>query len=161
MAAKPVIIDATCPGCKKDHAVAVPLDDLNIAMGRVQHDAHTEIPTAQLEGIVERALEKKLPKKEIEAPEVKKPKAEVVAPNFMPRFRCPDGNCEIGNHKNKNYKSKPAKKCTNCDQFAPKTAKKCLWCDKEDFDDLDDDDLEGLGIPLPSIAEHEHSHDQE
>lgn len=149
--------DIDCPHCKGKIDLEIERKPAKVKLV----DSHTEIPSAELESMIDRVLEKRTPKKEIEAPEVKKPKAEVVAPNFMPRFRCPDGNCEIGNHKNKNYKSKPAKKCTNCDQFAPKTAKKCLWCDKEDFDDLDDDDLEGLGIPLPSIAEHEHSHDQE
>jgi hypothetical protein len=46
-------------------------------------------------------------------------------PSFMPGEICLDGSCQLdGVHANKNYSLKPAKKCSNCAQFAPKGTKK-------------------------------------
>lgn len=100
-------------------------------------------------------LEKLLTPKQAAAEE--KPKKEkVIVQSYEPKYHCPDGNCEIGVHKNENYKERPAKKCTTCDQFAPKRAKKCAWCGESDFDELSDDDLDDLKIPKPAHEGHDH-----
>ncbi len=167
MTAKPVIIDATCPGCKKDHAIAVPIDDLNIAMGHVHNDAPTtELDAMKVKSLVAEVIEEhetKKSKKKEEEEQKKPPQVETVYPFWQPGEFCADGSCGAA-HKNKNYREKPAKKCTNCGQYAPKKAAKCAWCKESDkldaedrFEDLDEDDLEDLKFE-PIEAEHPHEH---
>lgn len=141
-----------CPGCKAKIKVEKEPPKHTI------HFANTEIPEAELETKIDKAIEKRLPKKELEEP----PKMEksIEYPSWMPGEYCPDGNCSLGGvHPNKNYKRKAAKKCKNCDQFAPKVAQKCAWCGEGEFADMDDEDLENMGISLPHLEEHDHSHE--
>lgn len=165
MASKPVIIDATCPGCKKDHAVAVPLDDLNIAMGRVQQD---EPKAPNIEELVSKEVERRLPK---EKPEVKEKVIEKVKqPKWLPKKACSNGSC-MNDHTSEDYQEKVTKRCANgsCNQYAPAKAARCLWCDSKDedgkdlpqderFEELDEDEL--AKIPAPKSHAHHHHEDE-
>lgn len=146
-----MIVDATCPGCSKDHQVEVDLASIPKAK-RVQLQ-DIEAVDFGLDSKIEAALKKMQPPKE-EKPVKQLPPLS----SYIPRFKCKDGNCEVGNHKNPNYKKLPKSKCTNCDQFNPHEKGKCLWCDSEDLEKLEIEDLESLNIPAPSVPE-EHDHE--
>jgi len=76
---------------------------------------------------------------------------EPKAPSFIPGLRCTDGNCEQI-HENPRYTTRPKGKCSNCDQFSANKEGKCSWCNEKDsIEEIDKDDLENLGIRLPSI----------
>lgn len=141
-----------CPHCKGKLNVEIERKPAHVKLTEEQQ--FTEIET-----LVSKEIEKRIPKKEKEEkPEVKVEK-DIQYPSWMPAEYCPDGNCSLGGvHPNKNYKRKAEKKCKNCDQFAPKVAKKCAWCGENDFDDMDDEDLENMGINLPTLEEHTHEH---
>ncbi len=84
------------------------------------------------------------------------PKKEITLPSYMPGYLCNNGNCDMGGwHESKDYSQPVRKKCTNCDQLLPANPKKCAWCKGDDFEDVDDDDLQSLGIPLPAGG-HNH-----
>ncbi len=75
-------------------------------------------------------------------------------------FVCANGNCDIGVHRNENYSEKPNKKCKNCDSLNGE--KKCTNCgnkDEEEFDELEDNELTELGIPMPPENHEGHSHE--
>ena len=153
---KPILIDTSCPTCKKDHVVTVNPDDIALAVGKIHDTPSHELPSLDLETKIEEVLAKKMPKKEEKPPEVQK---EVEYPSFMPGEYCASGNCELGGvHPNKNYKIKPSKRCKNCMNMAPSKAPKCAWCGEKEFEDMDDEDLETFGISLPNLEVHEHVH---
>jgi hypothetical protein len=90
-------------------------------------------------------------------------KVKDAAPSYQPRFKCRDGSCDVGVHKNKNYREFPKTKCADCDQFNPFPENpdrgyknKCLWCGSEDLEEIDPEDLRDLGIPAPEPGEHDH-----
>jgi hypothetical protein len=84
--------------------------------------------------------------------EEKPPVVKAMVPRHIPRYSCASGNCNQpgGLHSNDNYTERPSKKCSQCDQFQPSFARVCPWCGNDDFDDLTDDDLDGLNIPKPT-----------
>lgn len=138
----------TCPNCKKDHKVEYDLDKLN---DNIKPSEISNVQASNQQTIQEI-------KPEIKEVEVIK----TVAPSDAPYFTCTGNNCnEL--HKNTNYTRKPNKKCKNCDKL--NSAKQCTNCknsDPEEFEELDDDELKDLGIPLPPEDEdgHEgHTHD--
>jgi len=93
------------------------------------------------------------------AANLKPRETETSYPSFMPGEYCASGNCEIGGvHPNKNYKTKPEKRCKNCMNMAPGRAPRCAWCGEQDnWEEMDDEDLENFGIELPRIMEaHVH-----
>ena len=71
------------------------------------------------------------------------PQIKEVPFSFMPRYHCSDGHCGTI-HKNESFRDYPRAKCTNCDQFSKGSSKKCPWCGNDDFDILDDDDLDDI-----------------
>lgn len=165
------IADTTCPGCGKDHQVEFDLPDPPKAKNVVIEKGHTEIPSMELDSLAEKIAAKMKPKEEkpVQEPKAKK-EVEVRLPSWQPKEFCADGSCGA-KHTNKHYAQRPKKKCTNCGQFAPAKAAKCAWCDSTDidpedrFEELSDDDLNDLGIPLPESEAHEghnhHDHEQE
>ena len=82
-----------------------------------------------------------------------KTKIEYVPPNYLPKYKCKDGNCGQA-HENPNYTDIVKGYCPNCKQFSPLASGKCYWCDS-DVEELDHEELEDLGIPSPK-GEHEH-----
>lgn len=132
------IID--CPHCKGKVKVEVEREPATVKIAE-------RTSPAELESMIERAFEKKMPKveakKEEKAPEV---------PSYLPKHFCKGKGCE--GHDNKGRK-KVTKKCTNCDQVSPENAGKCPWCGENDFDDLDEDDLERFNAGLAHDHEHE------
>ena len=129
-----------CPNCKEK--VTIDIDKLEVKQPKELENVSAE--TKQV--LIEKPVEK--PKPEI--------KIETVIEDFKPNYECPDGNCDVGIHKNKNYKQKPKGKCTNCDQFTKNKDGKCPWCKGTDIEELDPEDLEELGISNPPEVEHNH-----
>jgi len=138
--------DTECPGCKKTHKATFDIDKLTTP----------ESPTlenVQVTGQATQQMEKpKEPEKIIET--------KTISPSDKPFFVCANGNCGEGVHRNDNYSKKPNKKCKNCNSLNGE--KKCTNCgnkDTEEFDELEDDELTELGIPLP-VENHEgHNHE--
>jgi len=91
---------------------------------------------------------------------IEKEVIKTVIEDFKPNYECHNGDCDIGVHKNTNYKKKPKGKCTNCGQFTKHDKGTCPWCKGTDIDELDEDELNDLGIIDPTIEEHEgHNHE--
>jgi len=138
-----IVADTTCPGCKKTHEVEIDIDKLDVKAP----PASTSNPSSSQTTILE---QKPLEKPE---PEIK---IETVIEDFKPNYECPDGDCEIGVHKNKNYKRKPKGKCANCDQFTKNKSGTCPWCKGTEIDEVDPEELDNLGILNPPEVEHTH-----
>jgi len=137
-----IIADTSCPNCKKSHEVEIDIDKLDVKAPPAQTENTQATGSAQ---VLEKPIEKD--------PEIK---IETVIEDFKPNYECPDGDCEIKVHKNKNYKKKPKGKCTNCDQFTKNKDGTCPWCKGTDIEELDPEDLEELGIINPPEVEHTH-----
>lgn len=138
--------DTTCPGCKKDHKVEFDLDKLDVPAKTAQTSNTQASSQTTIQEIKPEIVEKEVIK--------------TVSPADVPFFPCKDGNCgEI--HKNPNYSKAPNKKCKHCDTLnGIKKCKNCKNSDPEEFDELDNEELTELGIPLPPADEHEgHDHD--
>jgi len=134
-----------CPHCKK--AVSYDIDKLTIKQ------EETEVKNPQASGQITTQIQKP-----IEEPP--KPETKTVIEDFKPNYECPNGNCDVGVHKNKNYKKRPKGKCTNCDQFSKHESGTCPWCKKEEIEAIDPDELDELGIIKPPEIEIE-GHDHE
>ena len=137
-------ISGDCPNCKEK--VSIDIDKLEMKAPKELQNPSTE--TQQV--LIEKPVEKE--------PEIK---IETVIENFKPGFECPDDNCEVGVHKNKNYSKRVKGKCTNCDQFTKYDKGTCPWCEKEDvIESMDSEELEELGIKNPIEQTHEgHTHE--
>lgn len=139
--------DTECPGCKKTHKVEFDLDKLDVKQpSKLENmDAGGSSVTVQQVKPIE-------PEKIIET--------KTVIEDFKPNYECPDGNCDVGVHKNKNYSKRVKGKCTNCDQFTKNDNGVCPWCNKDEIEEIDEDTLTDLGISMPQIVEHEeHNHE--
>lgn len=138
--------DATCPGCKKDHKVEFDLEKLDVKPIPSEVSNTSASNQATIQETKPEVIEKEVVKTVIE--------------DFKPNYECPDGNCDVGVHKNKNYTKKPKGKCTNCGQFTKHDKGTCPWCKGTELEELDNDELEELGIIDPAIDEHEgHNHE--
>ena len=135
-------ISGDCPNCKEK--VSIDIDKLEMKAPKELQNASTETNQVLLEK----------PK-----PEIKEViKIEKVAPSDSPFYTCSDGNCEMdGLHKNKNYTKRPKEKCKNCESL--NGSKKCKNCgnkDENEFETLEAEELDDLGIPEPLEKEHTH-----
>ena len=83
------------------------------------------------------------PKKEIKEIE----KLIKVVPSWMPNYICKGPNCNT--KKNPAYTSAPKGKCSNCGQFTKEAFGTCIWCQSKEIEQLDEDELNNLGIPSP------------
>jgi len=135
-----------CPNCKKP--IAFDVDKLDPKAIKVDELQNPGIAAQQTQ-LLEKPAEK--PPKEI---------TKTVIEDFKPNYECPNGNCDVGVHKNKNFKKRPKGKCTNCNQFAKHDSGTCPWCKKEEIEPIDSDELDDLGISKPPEQEHEeHEHE--
>lgn len=151
MAVKPLLVDTSCPNCKKDHVMQLDPEDLALSIGKVHRE-----PVSEYEALTGQFSELKKEIQELKAPKV----AETVYPRFMPGKYCANGNCDAeGVHANEAYEAAAGKQCKNCDQLAPKHARKCAWCKKSDFDIVTEEDLRTAGIELPPIMREGHHHE--
>ena len=133
-------ITGDCPHCK---------DKIEIDIDKLEIKAPKPLENSSAAG-TSTVLEQKPVEKPVEI------KTETVIEDFKPNYECPDGNCDVGIHKNKNYKQKPKGKCNNCDQFTKNKDGKCPWCKGTDIEEVDPEDLEELGISNPPEVEHNH-----
>jgi hypothetical protein len=159
---KSIIVDTYCPGCKKDHPTAIPLDDLNVAIGKVQRDeprVNTEYEAmtgkiAELEKIVKEKREAPA------SPAVEKPKkATIRAPPHIKKGKCK--NCgEL--HPNELYEGPPRGRCDTCGAIFPnKKGGKCPFCHDGEIDELSDEEVEEMKLYSESEDEDEHDHEHE
>ena len=137
-------INGDCPNCKEK--VSIDIDKLEIKAPKELQNPSTE--TTQV--LIEKPKE----------PEIKI-ETKTVIEDFKPNYECPNGDCDIGVHKNTNYKKMVKGKCSNCDQFTKHNQGTCPWCKKNDtIEEIDVEELEDLGIIKPEIVEHEgHNHE--
>jgi len=139
-------LDFDCPGCKKE--ITLDTETLDIS----------KLKDSQIKNVASSAQQTQV----LEKPEAKpKPevKIETVIEDFKPNYECPNGNCDVGVHKNKNFKKRPKGKCTNCNQFTKHDKGTCPWCKSTEIEELDPDELDELGIDMPVEQEHEHEHE--
>jgi len=128
--------ETTCPNCKKEHEVNFDIDKLDVKNNTpVLTNVSTQGTTSTIQ---------------IEQPKVET-KVVTKVPSYIPKYKCKSCN---ENHKNKDYSQKPRFKCEKCGQFSP-DGQSCLWCDGKDFDELDDEELEEMGIEEPAEKEHD------
>ncbi len=146
----------SCPGCKAK---------IELERKKPVHrivEKSDSLATSELDAIVERVAAKLKPK---EPEKIEKPKEKVIVklPSWQPKEFCANGQCGDP-HKNPDYKQRVKKKCTNCGAWAPAKAAKCATCTKQDIDDpweeLDEDELNEMGIPMPEAHEHHHDHNE-
>lgn len=137
-----------CPHCKGKIEVEIERKPAKVKFA--------EIP--DIEDIVDRKFKERELKQVVDTPKPEKKKEKVVAPAYQPRFVCSGSGCE--GHDNPNYQVRPQKRCTNCNMWGgPASVKKCPTCgSEEDFEEVDDDELDALNIPKP---QHKHSHEEE
>lgn len=163
MSSKQEYEDLSCPGCGAHIKREKPATEYIVKEGRNVDLAPVMAILKDLEEKV-RAPKSKKEKEDVDADgDTGKKNStisnEITYPSYMPGEYCASGDCALGGvHPNKNYKRKAQKKCKNCDQFAPDGAPRCAWCGKDNFSEMDDEDLEIIGIKLPKVAEHEHDH---
>lgn len=138
-------IDHDCPHCKK----GITLDTEKMEVLEVTKQAENPTIQNKTNQVLEKPIE----------PEIKT-EIKTVIEDFKPGYECPDGNCEIGVHKNKNYSKRVKGKCSNCDQFTKHDKGKCPWCKQDQIEPIEQEELEELGIEMPQIDEHEeHIHE--
>ena len=138
-----LIGETDCPHCKKSHETEFDIDNLE----PVKQEAS--------KGRVKEVINENQIQELKQEPKVIE-KIKEVLPSNIPAFKCKDGNCGR-THKNPNYKHAPRAKCTNCGQFTTDPNSECPWCDGKEFDELNDEDLENMNIPIP---EHSHNHEE-
>lgn len=139
-------IHGNCPHCKEK--VKLDLDKLDGGIQKAQNSDIENVTQTQS------TIQQQKP----QDPEIKEV-IKTVTPQDEPFFVCKNGNCGDGVHRNENYSKKPNKKCKNCDSLnGNKKCKNCGNIDEEEFDELEDEDLKELGIPMPGIDEHEEHH---
>ena len=83
------------------------------------------------------------------APEIEIKK---VPPRDEPYFHC--ATCKE-NEENENYTERPRKRCTNCDSLNGESRKGCKNCNNDEFEEVSEDDLEEMEIPVPKKKPHE------
>lgn len=128
-------IVADCPHCKKESEIDID----SIEFTSPKKEKFTNARAVQTEVIEEPKVIEKIKE---------------VLPSNIPAFKCKDGNCGR-THKNPNYKHAPKAKCTNCGQFTTDPNSECPWCDNKDFEEVSDEDLENMNIPIPEHSHHE------
>lgn len=127
-----------CPNCKKP--VAFDVDKLEMKKEDL------EIENAQASGQTTTQIQKE--------PEViEKEIIKSVPSSDQPYYECKD--CD-NMHKNPNYKIKPNQKCSNCGSLNRPKAKGCKNCGNTEFEEVDNDELNELGVPEPELVEHDH-----
>ena len=134
-----------CTNCDNEHPVEIDLDDITI--DKLKTSKITDATVEQTQA---------------PPPETTEIKTKTVfkVPSHIPSASCKNGKCGK-NHKNDNYTNAPNQKCENCGQLSFNT-KNCPWCNKDEFEEIDKETLEELGIPIPEIhEEHDHNHDEE
>ncbi len=139
-------LDFDCPHCKKD----ITLDSEKMKV--TNQPLTVDTATAQSQQIITTEVKAE--------PEIKEVIKEVVKiPSHIPKFKCKNGDCGKM-HENEDYTSKITAKCENCGQFTANTSDPCPFCNKTDYEDLDEDELNDLGIPQPNEGD-KHSHSAE
>jgi len=135
-------INGDCPNCKEK--VSIDIDKLEVTSPKTLENASTERQKQILEQKPE-VIEKEVIKTVIE--------------DFKPNYECPHGDCDIGVHKNKNFKKMPKGKCTNCDQFTKHDKGTCPWCKHDEIEPIELEELDELGIDTPNTEHEDHIHE--
>ena len=130
-----------CPTCKKDHEVELDIENLTLDKVTKPKIENSQVSGLQTEQII---------KPEIK--EIEKIVEKVKIPSDQPFYECKD--CDAL-HKNKNYSVRPNKKCSNCDSLNGPKNKGCKNCGNTEFEELDEEQLDNLGVPKPEEHEHE------
>ena len=138
-------IEGRCANCKKP--VGIDTDKMEV-VEMIKPLENTTASTANQQTV---QLQEPTPIEKIVEKEVIKS----VPSSDQPYYECKD--CD-NMHKNPNYKIKPSQKCSNCGSLNRPKAKGCKNCGNIEFDEIDNDELNELGVPDPEITESEHEH---
>lgn len=130
-----------CPHCKGKLNVEIERKPATVTLTNSPAFAPEDV-----EKLVEKVVERKMPK---ETPKAETPK-EPEVPSYLPKHFCKGKGCD--GHENPNRK-KVTKKCNNCDQVSPENAGKCPWCGENDFDDLDEDEIDKYNGGMEHVHE--------
>jgi len=139
-------LEHDCPHCKKP--IGLDTEKMEIVEA-VKEPEKVSVNSGLQTQVLEKPEEK--PKTEV--------KIETVIEDFKPNYECPNGNCDVGVHKNNNFKKRPKGKCTNCNQFTKHDKGTCPWCKSTEIEELDPEELDELGIDTPPEQEHDHEHE--
>ncbi len=134
-----LVQETKCPHCEKAFEIESDLDKLDIKPPPQTATASTTTDV----------LEQTATQGTAETPKVE---IKHVIPSHIPGYSCKDASCKKA-HKNKSYSRLPEAKCENCGQFTADKSKECPWCKNTEFEDLDQEELIELGLPMP---EHDH-----
>ncbi len=106
----------------------------------------TRLPEIQInsKGNSQQIMQESEKPKEIVKEVVKETK---VVPSWQPNYICKGPNCNT--KKNPAYSSRPKGKCSNCGQFTKESFGTCIWCQSKEIEELDNEELDNLGIPTP------------
>lgn len=105
------------------------------------------IPQARINGIeTNQLMETITPQKENIIEKLIK-----VVPSYQPNFVCKDDKCSI--KKNPNYNQRITGKCSKCGQFTKQGQTVCHWCKNNEIEEIEEEELDNLGIPMPDISE--------
>lgn len=142
--------------CEQDLDLDVSVDIPEVEIPKLQSNVVSGNQGQQLQQMQQQ--EPKVIEKEVE-----KIVEKVKAPKDQPFFKCKDCG---GKHDNPNYSEIPKYKCPNCGTLnGQKNCKNCAkTTDEDDWDELDDDELQELEVPLPEKPnnhEHDHTHEEE
>ena len=143
-------MDHECPNCKHKDKIEV---EIHRRPQKVRIEEQEVTPDVR--SIVREELQKSKPEKEERKEPAAKPQKELVIEQWRPGYYCKDCNSP---HKNKNYRTRPKGKCTTCEQWAGVSEGKCPNCQDGELEPIDDDYLDDLGVPKPSMTEAEHEH---
>lgn len=128
--------------------------------GVCEQDLELEIEVPEVNPTVKRLPEIKINNNQSEntekpqEPEIKEKiveKITKVVPSWQPNFICKGPNCNT--KKNPAYAQRPKGKCENCGQFTKEAFGTCIWCNSKDISELDNEELDNLGIPTPEENE--------
>lgn len=136
-----LIGETECPHCKKTHDTEFNIDNIE--------PTRPQVPQGTVKQVI--SAGNTLLEPEIKTVE----KIKEVVPSHIPNYKCKNGDCGQV-HKNPNYKRAPKAKCVNCGQFTADPDTKCQWCSNTEFEEINEEELENMNIPLPT---HEHEHD--
>lgn len=70
-----------------------------------------------------------------------------VVPSWQPSFICKGPSCNT--KKNPNYTQRPKGKCVKCGQYTKEAFGTCIWCQSNEIEEIDQSELDDLGIPSP------------
>lgn len=137
----------------------------------LETDKKTEVDCPLCKGKFDLTVKQKKPVVELQEQETIQTKTATTIPpvetekivtKIMPSKDEPFLECKTCNksHENPNYSVRPNKKCNNCSSLNGSYRKGCKNCGNSEFEEVSEDDLNDMKIPVPTIKAHEHEEEE-